>query len=181
MKRTGKAPAGIMIAGLVALGLVSQLAAAPGQDFKLTVRVFRIPREQNFEAVFLDGKGHAVPFQAHGDVTGDFPCATVFFQTELAANASGEAVAAAILDRVVFGNGRITTRRIQIDEFKAMDLELGGATPGPACASMRAGTRDGLRIMRSGPNSCLPQAAKSSSASASTPAGAPEVDPSEWE
>lgn len=134
MKRTGKALAGIMIAGMVVLGLVSQLAAAPDQDFKLTVRVFRIPREQNFEAVFLDGKGGAAPFQAHGDVTGDFPRATVFFQTELAANASGEAVAAAILDRVVFGNGGITTRRIQIDELKTMDLELGRSHPG-------AGTR----------------------------------------
>jgi len=134
MKRTGKALAGIMIAGLVALGLLLPLAAAPAQDFKLTVRLFRIPREQNFEAVFLDGKGGAVPFQGHGDVTGVFPRATVFFQTELAANASGEAVAAAILDRVVFGNGGITTRRIQIDELKTMDLELGRSTSG-------AGTR----------------------------------------
>lgn len=134
MKRTRKALAGIMIAGLAALGLVSPIAAAPAQDFKLTVRVFRIPREQNFEAVLLDGKGGALPFQAHGDVTGDFPRATVFFQTELAANAAGEAVAAAILDRVVFGNGGITTRRIQIDELKTMELELGRSTPG-------AGTR----------------------------------------
>jgi hypothetical protein len=134
MKRTRKALAGIMIAVLAALGLVSPIAAAPAQDFKLTVRVFRIPREQNFEAVLLDGKGGALPFQAHGDVTGDFPRATVFFQTELAANAAGEAVAAAILDRVVFGNGGITTRRIQIDELKPMELELGRSTPG-------AGTR----------------------------------------
>ena len=134
MKRTEKALAGIMIAALVALGLVPPIAAVSAQDFKLTVRIFRIPREQNFEAVLLDGKGGAVPFQAHGDVTGDFPRATVFFQTELATNASGEAVAAAILDRVVFGNGGITTRRIQIDELKAMDLELGRSTPG-------AGTR----------------------------------------
>jgi hypothetical protein len=134
MKRTRKALAGIMIAGLVALGLVSPIAAAPAQDFNLTVRVFRIPREQNFEAVFLDGKGRAVPFQAHGDVTGDFPRATVFFQTELVANASVDAIAAAILDRVVFGNGGITTRRIQIDELKTMDLELGKGHPG-------AGTR----------------------------------------
>ena len=134
MKRTEKALAGIMIAALVALGLVPPIAAVSARDFKLTVRVFRIPREQNFEAVLLDGKGGAVPFQAHGDVTGDFPRATVFFQTELATNASGEAVAAAILDRVVFGNGGITTRRIQIDELKAMDLELGRSTPG-------AGTR----------------------------------------
>jgi hypothetical protein len=134
MREPGKALAGMIIAGLVALGLVSPVAAAPAQDFKLTVRVFRIPREQNFEAVLLDGNGAAVQCQAHGDVTGGFPKATLFFQTELAANAAGEAVAAAILDRVVFGNGGITTKRIQIDEIKAMDLELGRNTPG-------AGTR----------------------------------------
>jgi hypothetical protein len=133
MKEPGKALAGMIIAGLIAVGFVPHLAAA-AQEFKLTVRVFRIPREQNFEAVLLDGKGGAVPFQAHGDVTGDFPKATLFFQTELAANAAGEAVAAAILDRVVFGNGGITTRRIQIDELKTIDLELGRSTPG-------AGTR----------------------------------------
>jgi hypothetical protein len=134
MKSTRKALAGIMIAGLVAFGLASPIAATTTQDFKLTVRVFRIPREQNFEAVLLDGKGTAVQCQAHGDVTGGFPRATVFFQTELAANAAGEAVAAAILDRVGFGNGAITSRRIQIDELKTMDLELGRSTPG-------AGTR----------------------------------------
>jgi hypothetical protein len=105
------------------------LAAKDAGDIKLTVRVFRIPREQNFEAVFPDGKGGTVPIQAQGDVTGDFPRATVFFQTELAANASGEAVAAAILDRVVFGNGGITTRKIQIDELKSLDLELGDSHP----------------------------------------------------
>jgi hypothetical protein len=129
MKRTRKALAGIMITGLVALGLVSPVAAAPDQDFKLTVRVFRIPREQNFEAVLLDGKGTAIPFQAYGDVTGDFPKATLFFQTELAANASEGAVAAAILDRVGFGNSAFTTRKIQIDEVKAMDLDLGLSHP----------------------------------------------------
>lgn len=127
MKRIKKELAGILIAGLVTLGVVSPLAAA--QDFKLTVRVFRIPREQNFEAVFLDGKGTAVPFQAYGDVTGAFPRATVFFQTELAANASGGAVAASILDRVGFGNGGIITRRVQIDELKSLDLELGKGHP----------------------------------------------------
>ena len=104
MKSTRKGLAGIMIAVLVAFGLGSPIAAAPAQDFKLTVRVFRIPREQNFEAVLLDGNGAAVQCQAHGDVTGGFPKATLFFQTELAANAAGEAVAAAILDRVVFGH-----------------------------------------------------------------------------
>lgn len=129
MKSTRKGLAGIMIAVLVAFGLGSPIAAAPAQDFKLTVRVFRVPREQNFEAVLLDGNGAAVQCQAHGDVTGGFPKATLFFQTELAANAAGEAVAAAILDRVVFGNGGITTKRIQIDEIKAMDLELGLSHP----------------------------------------------------
>jgi hypothetical protein len=134
MKRTRKALAGIMIAGFITIGLVSSLSASPDQDFKLVVRVFRIPREQNFEAVLLDGKGVAFPFQTHGDVTGDFPRATVFFQTELAANASAEAVAAAILDRVVFGSGGIATRKIRIDEIKMLELALGRSHPG-------AGTR----------------------------------------
>jgi len=134
MRSTRKAFAGIILAGFVALGLVTPLAAVPAQDFKLTVRVFRIPREQNFDAVLLDRKGAAVPFQAYGDVTGAFPRTTLFFQTELAANASQGAIAAAIADRVGFGNGAIIARIIQLDELKTMELELGRSTPG-------AGTR----------------------------------------
>ena len=69
MKRTRRALTGIMIAGLVAIGLASPLAAA-GRSVKLVVRVFRIPSPQSFDAMFLDGQGRPVPFQGSGDVGG---------------------------------------------------------------------------------------------------------------
>jgi hypothetical protein len=129
MKEPVKALAGIIIAGLVALGLVSPIAAASAQEVKLTVRVFRIPREQSFDAVLLDGKGRPAIFQACGDVTSSFPRATVFFPTELAASASTGAISDAILDRVTFGVGSVPAKSIRVEELKSLELALDGNKP----------------------------------------------------
>jgi hypothetical protein len=128
MKRTRRALTGIMIAGLVAIGLASPLAAA-GRNVKLVVRVFRVPNPQSFDAMFLDGQGKLVPFQGSGDVTSSFPRATVFFTTELAANASEGAVAGAILDRVSFGSGGMSIRKLRVQELKAFEFEIGPDSP----------------------------------------------------
>lgn len=129
MKEPGKALAGTIIAGLVALGLVSPIAAASAQEVKLTVRVFRIPREQSFDAVLLDGKGRPAIFQACGDVTSSFPRATVFFPTELAASASAGAISDAILDRVTFGVGSVPAKSIRVEELKSLELAFDGNKP----------------------------------------------------
>lgn len=125
MARIRRALAGTVITGFVTIWLVAPLVALEARDFKLVVRVFKIPREQSFEAGLLDGKGGTITLQAYGDVTAAFPRVTVFLPTELAANASGEAIAAEILGKVVFGSGGIAAKKIRVDELKSLNLELG--------------------------------------------------------
>ena len=52
--------------------------------------------------MLLDAQGRPETYQACGAVTSAFPRATVFFQTELAANASDGAIARAILESVAY-------------------------------------------------------------------------------
>ena len=121
-----------ILAGASLLAPLAPLAAADAEargQLKLAVRVFRVPKEQSFEALFLDGRGRPVPFQASGDVTSSFPRATLFFETELAANASESAVASAILDRVPFGAGGISPKRIRLDELKSVELSFDQGRP----------------------------------------------------
>ncbi len=128
MKKTHQLVIGIVLAGIAAFGPAAAGAAAD-KDVKLAVRVFRVPSQQSFEAVFLNGQGRPVTFQASGDVTSAFPRATLFFETELAANASVDAVREAIADRVSFAGSGISIRKVRIDELKALELELGKDHP----------------------------------------------------
>ncbi len=112
----------LLLANLAPLAALATDEAEARAPIKLAVRVFRVPKEQSFEALFLDGRGRPVPFQASGDVTASFPRATLFFETELAANASESAIATAILDRVPFGAGAISPKRIRLDELKSVEL-----------------------------------------------------------
>ena len=99
--------------------------AGPKPNVKLVVRVFRVPSPQSFEALVLDGRGRPATFQASGDVTSSFPQATLFFETDLAANASESAIASAVLDRVSFGNPGMPPKKVRFEEFKALELDLG--------------------------------------------------------
>jgi hypothetical protein len=114
-----------LLVGTFLIPFAPILAAEETGSVKLVVRVFRVPRDQSFEAVLHDGKGREVSVQGHGPITGDYPRATLFSQTELAAYASSQAVASAIEDRVAFGSGGMAFKRIRIEELKALELELG--------------------------------------------------------
>lgn len=121
--RRGGCPA--RVAGALLLVFLLPLAAGDANDVRLVVRVFRIPREQSFDAVALDGHGRPAAVQACGDVTSAFPRATVFFPTELAADASDSAVTAAILDRVAFSMGGMAVKSFRLEELKSLELALG--------------------------------------------------------
>jgi len=130
MKKTGRTVTGIILAGIIVLGLYAPRAAAgAGRDIRLTVRVFRVPRTQDFDAAWPDGRGGTLDLQVHGNVTASFPRATVFFETELAANASDSAIARAILERVAFESGGLAMKRLRIDELKSLELVLGPSGP----------------------------------------------------
>ncbi len=121
-----------VLAGVLILAHGAPLAASEAGSMgplKLIVRVFKLPKEQSFEAQFLDGQGRPVKFQAAGDVTSFFPRATLFFETELAANASEGAIAAAIFGRVSLGIGGMTAKSVRIDELKSLELAFDQGHP----------------------------------------------------
>ncbi len=113
------------LAGIIIVGLCGGLEAMPGRTQRLVVRLYKIPGDQSFESSVPDGKGGSLALHANGSVNALFPRATVFFPTELAANASGEAVAEAIVHRIAFGSAGLVARNIRVDEIKSFDLELG--------------------------------------------------------
>ena len=118
-----------LFVGAILLAPFAALSAGETENIRLIARVFRIPKEQSFEALFLDRQGRPVTFQASGDVTSSFPRGTLFFQTELAATASEGAIRDAILDRVSFGTGGMSAKSVRVDELKAFELELGPGRP----------------------------------------------------
>jgi hypothetical protein len=118
-----------LLAGTLLLGFTVPLVAADAKDLSLVVRVFMIPKAQQFESTLADGKGGAINLQVCGNVTSAFPRATVSFPTDLAASACDDAIGAAILDRIVFGSGGLVARKISVRELKSLDFVLGKKQP----------------------------------------------------
>lgn len=112
------------LAGLLFLFLFAPLFAKENSNITLAVRLFMIPKEQQFEAAVADRRGGTTTLQAHGTITSAFPRGTVFFPTELAANADDGAVGSAIRDRIVFGSGGLVADRISVRELRSARLAL---------------------------------------------------------
>ena len=132
---TVEAPAGRpaararFLAGLILLTLFAPLFAEEKGKVTLAVRLFMIPKEQQFEAAVPDGRGGQAKVQVCGAVSSAFPRGTVFFPTELAANADDGAIGSAIKDRIVFGSGGLVADRISIRELRSARLSLDPAHP----------------------------------------------------
>jgi hypothetical protein len=115
---------------ILALSSAATAFAAASRPTKLVVRVFQIPREQSFEVLLPTGKNQTVSLQSCGDVTANFPRATVLIPTELSLAASEDAIGEIIFDKIAFGSGLIVARHIRIEEIKSLNLEIGGEKPG---------------------------------------------------
>ncbi len=114
----------------IILALSSAAFAAAPRPTKIVVRVFQIPREQSFDILIPTGKNQTVSLQSYGDVTANFPRATVFIPTELSVAASEAAIGEVIGDRIAFGNGPLAACHVRIQEMKSLSLEIGGEKPG---------------------------------------------------
>jgi len=113
------------IVGTVLLMLFFVPAAAPFDcDLDVYIRVFKIPRIQNWEAEMSDGNGGIIKVQVKGDLTAIFPDGVVFLQTELSPMASGSAVIQAIRDRVSFGGDNIKATRVSVEDLKKFHLRF---------------------------------------------------------
>ncbi len=118
-----------LLAFLSLVSLLTPVFAKDSTSITLAVRLFMIPKEQQFDAVVPDGRGGTAKFQAHGVITSSFPRGTVFFPTELAATADEHSIGAAVRERIVFGSGGLVTDRISVRELRSAHLSLAPAHP----------------------------------------------------
>jgi len=113
------------ISGTVLMMLSFVLVAAPSDcDLDVYIRVFKIPRIQNWETKLSDDKGGITTVRVEGDLTAVFPDGVVFLQTELAHTASDSAIIQAIRDRIFFGRNNITATRTSVVDLKKVFLRL---------------------------------------------------------
>jgi len=119
----------LRVVSVIILALGSAAFVSAPRPTKLVVRVFQIPREQSFDILIPTGKNQTVSLQSYGDVTANFPRATLFIPTELAATASEAAIGEFICDRIAFGNGPVAARHVRIQEIKSLSLEISAEKP----------------------------------------------------
>lgn len=113
------------IAGTVLMMLSFALVAAPFDcDLDVYIRVFKIPRIQNWETKLSDKKVGITTIKVEGDLTAVFPDGVVFLQTELAHTASDSAVIQVIRDRIFFGGNNVKDTRTSIEDLKNVHLWL---------------------------------------------------------
>jgi len=113
------------IAAVLGAVLITGFAAGLGAEdgtVRLSVRVIRIPAEQSFQAAVPDGRGGTVSLQVSGNVVSGFPKGTVTIPTELAWNASEDALGRAIGEHIGFRCGDLDAERIRIHEIGSQDL-----------------------------------------------------------
>lgn len=113
---------------VLTIGLAAGLDAAEG-PFRLSVRVIRIPAEQSFKTEVPDGRGGTVSLQVSGNVVAGFPKGTVIIPTELAGNASEDAIGRSIGEHIGFRCGGLDDERIRIHEVGSQDLFFSKGAP----------------------------------------------------
>jgi hypothetical protein len=117
-----------VLGAVLTIGLAAGVDAADG-PFRLSVRVIRIPAEQSFKTEVPDGRGGTVSLQVSGNVVSGFPKGTVIIPTELAWNASEDALGRAIGEHIGFRCGGLDAERIRVGEIGSCDLSLSKSKP----------------------------------------------------
>jgi hypothetical protein len=111
--------------GIVLLMLsITSVAAPLEHELDVYIRVYKIPRVQNWESKISDGNGDITRVRVEGDLTAVFPDGIVLLQTDLSPLASDSAVAQAIRDRVYFGRDNIKATRISVEDLKEVHLRF---------------------------------------------------------
>jgi hypothetical protein len=109
------------------MSLFIQYVTPSEPDLDVYIRVFKIPRVQNWEAKLSSGDGEITSIRVDGDLTAVFPDGAVFLQTDLSPLASESAIGQAIRDRVYFGNGGFKAGRISIEKLKKVQWRFDGS------------------------------------------------------
>jgi len=109
---------------VILMSSIAPVAAPLEHDLDVYIRVYKIPRVQNWELKIPGGNGDITRVRVEGDLTAVFPNGIVFLQTDLSPMASDSAVAQAIRDRVYFGRDNIKATRISVEDLKKVHLRF---------------------------------------------------------
>jgi len=113
----------------ILIGFAIPVLGTDDGPVRITVRVFKIPAEQNLRGETPDGRGGKIFLQASGNIISGFPDGTVFMPTDLARNASESTVGRTIGERIAFGWGYLVTGKVQVLELKSIDFTLEKGQP----------------------------------------------------
>ena len=95
------------------------LYATPlNHELDVYIRVFKIPRVQDWAMELSGENGELTHVRVDGDLTAVFPDGIVFLQTDLSPMASNSAISRVIKDRIYFGYNNFKATRIRIENLK---------------------------------------------------------------
>jgi hypothetical protein len=103
---------------------VTSVAAPLEHDLDVYMRVYKIPRVQNWESKTPDGNGDVVRIRVDGDLTAVFPDGIVLLQTDLSPMASDSAITQVIKGRVYFGGNNFKATRLRVEDLKKVQLRF---------------------------------------------------------
>lgn len=106
-------------AGIVLLmSLFVPFAAPLDGTLDVYIRVYKIPRIQDWAMELPGDNGETTSVRVDGDLTAVFPDGIVFLQTDLSPMASNSAITQVIKERVFFGGNNFKATRVRIEDLK---------------------------------------------------------------
>lgn len=107
------------VAGIVLLmSLFVPFAAPLDGTLDVYIRVYKIPRIQDWAMELPGDNGETTSVRVDGDLTAVFPDGIVYLQTDLSPKASTSAIAKVIKERIFFGGNNFKATRVRIEDLK---------------------------------------------------------------
>ena len=109
------------VVGIVLLMSFFTLFASPLDcELDVYIRVFKIPRMQDWAMELSGENGDVTKLRVDGDLTAVFPDGTVFLQTDLSPMASDSAITQLIRERIFFGGNNFKATRVRTENLKTV-------------------------------------------------------------
>ncbi len=109
--------------GIVILMSSFAPVAAPFEhDLDVYIRVYKIPRVQNWAMELPEDNGETTSVRVDGDLTAVFPDGIVLLQTDLSPMASNSAITKVIKERIYFGGNNFKATRLRVEDLKKVQL-----------------------------------------------------------
>lgn len=99
-------------------------AASLDGELDVYIRVYKIPRIQDWAMELPGDNGETTSVRVDGDLTEVFPDGIVYLQTDLSPIASNSAITQVIKERIFFGGNNFKATRVRIEDLKKVQLRF---------------------------------------------------------